>query len=392
MGLDIGTSRVKALAARFRADSKDLEILGKASAPSFGVRKGVVMEPERVAEIASSVLREVRKETGREPEDVFVSLGGNHVFSTVSEGAVAISRADGVVSEEDVSRVVDAAKTFSLGQNREILRVFPQEFKVDEEESVREAVGMKGVRLEAKILVIACFTPYLENLSQAVLDSGTDIGYIMSKPLATAESVLAPRERELGVLVVDIGAGTTSFAAFKEKAVLKVGIVPVGSFNITKDLGMGLKTDVDTAERIKLEHGSCFLSGKEKAEVESEALEEKVSFSHSELGKIIDPRVEEIFSLVKKELGDLASAEFAGGVILTGGGARLPGVAEMAKETLGFATRVSGPAGFLPEQEDPSLSTVCGLVKKAGEFAQKEESLFQKAGKKMKRSLRDLIP
>lgn len=392
MGLDIGTSEIKALGAALRPDNKKLEVLGRSSEPSFGVRKGVVVDTDKVAGIVSSVLEKLEKETGREVREVFVTIGGGHIFSTTSEGTVAVSRADQIISEEDVSRVVDAARTFSLKNNREILRVFPQEYRVDDEEGVREPVGMKGVRLEAGILVIGYFSPYLENLTETVLSGGYQVGHVMTKPMASAKAVLTPREKELGVLMVNIGAGTTSFAAFKEKTLLKVGVVPVGSFNVTKDIAIGLKTDIDTADMIKLEHGGCFLGGRKKIEVEEERSKEKISFSESELGKIIDARAKEVFKLVKNEFKEVSSAKLAGGVVVTGGGARLPGIEKMAKKELGFATRIGAPLGFMPELRDPSLSAVCGLVREAREFAEEEKSWTSRLASKIKKMFKDFIP
>lgn len=393
IGLDIGTSKVQALAARISPESSKLEVVGKAAMPCFGVRKGVVVDPDRVSEICSSVLKSMEQESGQHIEEVFLTLSGSHVFSTVSQGTVAVSRADQVVSAEDINRVKDAAKTFSLPSNRDILGVFAQEYSVDKEDGIKEPVGMKGVRLQVKILVVVHFAPYFDNLREAVTGAGYEIGHIMAKPLASAQAVLTPREKELGVLMIDIGAGTTSFCVFKEGVLLKLGIVPVGSFNITKDIGVGLKTDVDTAEEIKLQFAACGLSGKKKLNIEEKSSGEEIELAKSKLGKIVDARVKEIFELVQKDVKDLGPVKLPGGVVLTGGGAKLPGIEKMSKKELGLVTRIGMPIGLFPLQKDPSLSAVCGLVLKGREFFETEnDSVLRKITGRVRGFLKDFIP
>ena len=393
VGLDIGTSKAQALAVCVNPENSKLEVISKVVKPCFGVRKGVVVDVERVSEICSSVLKRVEQESGQNIHEVFLSLNGSHVFSTISQGTVAVSRADQVVSAEDINRVKDAAKTFSLPPNREILRVFPQEYSVDKESGIREPVGMKGVRLQVKILVVAYFAPYFNNLRAAVTGAGYDIGYIMAKPIASAQAVLTPREKELGVLMIDIGAGTTSFCVFKEGALLKLGIVPVGSFNITKDLGVGFRTDIDTAEEIKLRFAACGLNGKKKLSIEEQSSGEEIELIESKIGKIVDARVIEIFELIQKDLKELGSIELPGGVVLTGGGAKLPGIEKMSREELGLVTRIGAPIGLFPSQADTSLSTVCGLVLKGKEFFEEENgSIVGKITGRVRSFLKDFIP
>ncbi len=392
LGLDMGSSSFKAIAAYFRSDSSKLEVIVKDEVPSSGVRKGIVVSKESATDSIASLLDRVEKQSGEMAGDVYLSLGGNHIFSTCSQGTVAVSRADQIISEEDKKRVIDAAKTFSLPPNREILEIFPQEFKVDNESVIREPVGMKGVRLEVKILVVGYFIPYYENLIEAVANAGCRIGYVMSTPLASAEAVLSSREKELGVLSVDIGAGSTSYSVFKEKTLLRAGVLPVGSFNITKDIAWGLKTDVDTAEQIKLEYGSCFLDRKKKLTIKEELSGEEVEFSQAKLGRIIDARTKEIFGLVEEELKEISSPRLPGGLVITGGGAKLPKIKEMAKEQLGMVTRIGTPRGFSPEQKDPSWSTVCGLAVKGQEFSRPSSIVGGKWLSRLKKVLSDLIP
>lgn len=380
VGLDIGSHKTRAMAIY----SDEKEVISKTSEPTFGVRKGVVVDPDTVSKIVTSVLEGIEEQTGEVVNEVQVSLGGSHVFSVVSEGTVAVSRADQVISEEDVRRAVDAAQTFSLKKNREILEVFPKEFTVDKESGVREPVGMKGVRLEAEIVVLAYFSPYLDNLVRAVEKAGFKPN-IVAGPLASAKSVLTPREKELGVLLLDIGSGTTSYTLFKERILLKTGVVPVGSGHITKDIAVGLKTDVDTAEKIKVQYGSCNLGGRKKIEVKENRTGDEISFSQAKLGRIIDARVGEILDVIDEEVGD--TGDLPGGLVLTGGGSKLKGMRNVAKEQLGLAVRMGKPKGFFPSQEDASLSTLCGLVMEKGGMVDKGRWM-----KKFKRALKELVP
>lgn len=363
-GLDIGSSSVKGLLASKKEDSQDFEVLCQHSEPCFGiVRRGVVINIEEVSEKIKLVLAKMEKSGDREIKDVFINVGGSHVFSTSSHGTVVVSRADQEISREDIDRVLEAAQAFSLPLNREVMEVLPKEFIVDGKEGVKQPLGMKGLRLEAETLVLCAFSPYLRNLTQAVGEAGVDISGCIISPLASAKAVLAPREKELGVLLLDIGSRTTGFALFKESDLIHTAIIPIGSGHITDDIGIGLKTDPDTAERIKLEFGSCALKGRKKRKVKEDTSGETLVFSENVLGKIINSRVSEIFEQVQREAKKAAPKEiFPAGVVITGGGAKMPGMKDLAKKILKLPSRIGLPQGFFPEQEDPGLSVACGLV------------------------------
>lgn len=366
-GLDIGTHTIKALAVVKKPESVDLEVLGYSEAPSFGTRRGIVIKIDEVAKYVRDVLHQLQKDTGKTIEDLYINIGGSHLFCTPSHGTVIVSRADQKISEEDVSRVMQAAQAFSLPSNKEILEVFPKGFIVDGQGDIKEPRDMQGVRLEVDVLALCAFSPYLKNLTTAILNAGFQISDIVPSPLASARAVLSPQQKELGVCLLDIGAGTTDLAVYEEGDLVHTAVFPIGSERITHDLAIGLKTDVEIAEQIKREFGSCLLKGgskKEKIEVPQETDQaEFLTFSHKMLVKIIEARVSEIFNLTTKELKKLSlGGLLPAGIVLTGGGAKLPKIIDFAKKELKMPARIGLAQGFEGLEKDPCLSTVAGLV------------------------------
>jgi len=363
-GLDIGTSAIKVLVIQKKPGESEIEVLEKSQQKASGVRRGVVVNVGEVAGIISSSIRGAEERLGRKISDVYSNIGGSHIFCISSHGLVSVSRADQKISSEDIERVIQAARTFSLPKNKEILEVFPKEFIVDGEKGIKEPLGMRGVRIEADVLVIAGFSPYLKNLTQAILDSNLQINDLVLASLASSRAVLTPREKELGVALLDIGAGTSSLAVFEEGDLIHTAIFPIGSANITSDIAIGLRTDIDTAERIKLEFGSClFQKTRKKEKIKGELLPEPLVFSRRNLVEIIEARVSEIFGQVNKELKKISrSGLLPAGIVLTGGGAKLPEITELAKKELKLPCRIGLPLGFFPPQEDTSFSVACGLA------------------------------
>lgn len=361
-GLDIGSGIIKLIVAARKNGEESLEILSQVEAPSFGVRKGVVIDVDKVSLIVQSLLNKIKLDSGQKIDSAYINISGGHIFSTSSHGTVAVSRADGKISQEDVERVLQAAQTFSLPFNKEILDVFPKEFIVDGEKGIKEAVGIQGVRLETEALVLGGFSPYKNNLTKAVLDSDLQILDIVPSPLASASAVLTQKQKELGVALLDVGAGTSELSVFEEGDLIHLAILPIGSANITNDIAIGLKTDIDTAERIKIEHGCCVFKGRDKKEkIETE--EGELIFSQKQLAKIIEARVLEIFGEIKKELKKISKQELLpAGIVLTGGGAKLPKIAELAKKEFKLPCRIGKPDNFIGLDNDPSLATVCGLI------------------------------
>lgn len=362
-GLDIGTATTKVLVASKKSEQEEIDVLSLIEEPSLGVRKGVIFNADSVTEISQVALRKAEEECGQKIDSVYVNIGGAHIFSTSCHGLVQVSRADKKIPSEDVDRVLQAAQdALPLSSNKEMLKTFPKEFIVDGEHSLRDVVGMEGMRLEADVLGVGVFSPYLRSLNNAVSNADVQANDVTPSILASAKSVLKRKEKELGVALVEIGAGTTGIAVFSEGELSHVTVLPIGSMHISNDIAVGLKIDADLAEKIKIEFGSCLHRGsdkKEKIDLEDEVL----VFSHKQVTEIINSRVSEIFNEVAKELKNVSKqGQLPGGVVLTGGGAKLPKIIELARKELKLHCRLGRPQGFSPSQEDMSLATVCGLV------------------------------
>lgn len=398
-GIDIGSGDIKVLVARKKAKEEKLEVLAGIKENSSGVRKGTVINPEETAKIIKICLESANRSLGKKIDSAYINIGGSHIFSNFSRGLVSVSRADRKISQEDVSRVIQAAQAISFSPNKEILEVVPKEFIVDGDRGIKEPLETEGVRLEVEALILGGFSPYLKNLTKTVLNSGIHIDDLIIAPLASSRAVLSKREKELGVALVDIGAGTTSIAVYEENALIHVAVLPIGSSHITNDIAIGFKTDIDTAERIKLEFGSCIMRRREKKSKHHQSIKNKIkleslSFSRKALSKIIDARVSEIFSEVNKELKKIFRKELLPcGVVLTGGGAKMQKIVEVAKKELKLPARIGSPTGFSPGQQDPSLSTVCGLVLLGAEGESGEGFSFGRGiGSRLKKFFKIFLP
>ena len=402
-GLDIGTNNIKILVAQKNPGEADLEVLDQEQALASGIRKGVVVNAEEVTNIISLCVRKIEERLGREIDGVYVNLSGSHIFTTSSHGLVSVSRADQKISPEDVTRVIQNAQTFSLPSNKEILEIFPKEFIIDGEKGIKEPLGMEGVRLEVETMVLGGFSPYIRNTTQAVLAADLQIDDQILSPLASARAVLTDKEKELGVAVLDIGGGTSELAVFEEGSLIHLAIFPLGANYITYDIAIGLKTDVDIAEKIKVELGTCVFKKTDKKRVirierlGGEHLLEPLVFPRKALVEIVGARVSEIFDQTNKELRKISKlGKLPAGIVLTGGGARLSRITELARKELKLPVRIGIPRGFFPAQEDPSFSTVCGLVLIGADTEIREglsiSSFTKGIGERLKKIFRVFIP
>ncbi|MFH1575389.1 MAG: cell division protein FtsA [Candidatus Nealsonbacteria bacterium] len=362
-GIDIGTSFIKALSVAQKGNSRELEVLGFVEVPSFGVRRGVVYNIDSVSKGVTQALNQLQESVGHKVEDIYVNIGGSHVFSALSRGTVIVSRADRKISEEDVNRALQAAKAFPVPSNNEILEIFPKEFVIDGRGKIKNPCEMEGVRLEAEVAALCAFSPYKNNLTSAVLNANLQISDIISSSMASSRAVLTPQQKELGVCLLDIGAGTTDFVVYQEGDMVHTCVFPIGSSHISSDLAMGLKIDIELAEQIKKEFGTCVYRGSRKKEKIETENGEILIFSQKALVEIIDARVSDIFDLVRQELKKISpQPSLPAGVVLTGGGSKLSKIVEFAKKELKLPVRIGFPQNLEGSDKDQSLSTVCGLV------------------------------
>lgn len=404
-GLDIGTSSIKALAAERRGS--DWNVVSYAQVPSFGLRRGVVVSVEDTARNIQLALQRIEQESGRRVGSVFVNINGSHLRVEPSDGLISVSRADHIISQEDVDRVLQATKSINISSNEDILEVFPREFIIDDQKEIKHPVGLTGVRLQAKVFLLCYFQSHFTNLTQAVLQSRVQIDDVVPSPLAAARAVLTPQQKEIGVALIDMGASTTSIAVFEEGDLIHLAVFPLGSANITNDLAIGLKTEVAVAEEIKKEHGSCLPAqagalngGAAKKTAKNGEIVDNVrglSFTKKRLVEIIGPRVSEILDLMQKELKRIGRQELLpGGVVLTGGGVKLPKLKELVKQQLKLPCEIGMPKGIVGFGEDPAVATVAGLVLGDQEYEASSHGGFPSFLKEMmpgfKRMFRVFIP
>ena len=399
-GLDIGTSSIKALVVQ--RTKKDWEVLSYAEIPSFGLRKGAVVNAEETSKNVQMILSGIERDCNRKINSVFVNVGGSRLYVMPSDGIISVSRADQRISKEDTERVLQATRAINMPRNDEILDVVPKEFIIDDQRGIKNPVDLTGIRLEAKVLLLCIFSPDFLKLTQSVLNAKIQIDDVIPSPLAAANAVLTPQQKELGVALIDIGASATSLAVFEEGDLIHLAVMPIGSANITNDIAIGLKIDVAMAESIKKQHGTCMLVSRERENKKSgvkkiEIFEKSssLSFTKKNIVDIVEPRVSEILDLVQKELKKInKQQQLPGGIVLTGGGAKLPKIKELAKETLKLSCEIGIPKGITGVQEDPSLATVTGLALEGVDFEQEAGILGLTKGwrSKIVKFFRHLIP
>ena len=370
VGLDIGSSQVRLVVAA--NEEERWRILGTGKAPCNGLRRGVVIDIEETTNALNKAAETAERIAGVPIEKAVVSIGGSHVNAQPAKGVVAVSRADGEVSSEDVERVLASAQSIispDTAANREIIHVVPRSFSLDNQSEIRDPVGMNGMRLEVDSLIITGSTPFIRNLSKCVNQAGIEIVGMVASPLAAAEAVLNRRQKELGVVVIDIGVGTTDIAVYEEDQLIFISTLPVGAGHITNDIAIGLKTSIEVAEKVKREYGSAFakdVSLKKEINLSRISKNEEGSIKAKEIAEIIEARMEEIFSLVNKELRKVKKdGMLPAGAVITGGGAKLPGIVDLAKKELHLPAQVGFPIrmeGIGDSMDDPTFAVVTGLV------------------------------
>lgn len=375
VGLDIGTHTIRVVQGKVEENGQ-INIIGASSVPAVGLRRGVIVDIDEAVSSISAALERVERMTGVPVTVANVAVGGNHIACIDSKGVIAVSRADGEISENDVVRVIDASQAISIPPNREVIHVIPKTFTLDGQAGIKDPLGMTGIRLEVETILIHGATPFLRNLQKAILQAGLEIDQMVLSPVAASQAVLTKRQKELGVALVDLGAGTTSLAVYEENNLLHTAIIPVGSMHITNDIAIGLRCTIETAEKVKLMYGQA--SGKlmdKLSEVDLSKFdpEETEKIPQTVVGNIIEARLEEIFDMVIRELKRIdRDGQLPAGIILTGGGAALPGVVEYAKHRFRLPVAIGTPTEVntvIDQVVDPSFSTVVGLVLWGGRYS-----------------------
>jgi cell division protein FtsA len=369
VGLDIGTTKISAIIAEVDPQSNDVKIVGVGLSPSEGLRRGVVVNLEKTVASIARAVEEAERMAGVQVKGAYAGIAGDHIRSINSRGVIAVSRRDNEISQADVDRVVDAAKAVAIPMDREIIHVIPQEFIVDDQDGIKDPIGMSGVRLEAEVHIITGAVTSAKNICRSISRAGLKVHDLVLEPLASSHAVLGPDERDLGVVLLDIGGGTTDVAVFFEGSIRHTAIVPLGGASVTNDIAIGLRTPIEQAERIKIEYGCALASmvhTHERLLVPGVGGRADKEIPRQTLAAMIEPRMEEIFTLANKEVRKNHFADLLGaGVVLTGGSSKLPGTVELAEQIFEMPVRrgvPSGLSGLMENVRDPRYATGVGLI------------------------------
>ncbi len=365
VGLDIGTTKIMAVVGEMLED--EINIIGVGSHPSTGLRKGIVVNIESTVDSIKKAVEEAELMAGCDISSVYAGIAGNHIKGLNSHGLIAIKGRE--ITAQDVDRVIDAAKAIAIPADREILHVIPQEFIVDDMESIQNPVGMTAIRLEANIHIITGAVTSARNIVKCCNKAGLEVCDIALESLASGEAVLTDEEKELGCVVADMGGGTTDLALFKNNNLKFIYNLPLGGNNLTNDISIGLRTPLPEAEKIKNEHGTCIPENvKSGATIEVAGVggRSPKKLSKRILAEILEPRMEEIFSLLQKELfSNGLENSFPAGFVLTGGSVLLDGINELAESVFNVPVRIGEPnkvGGLKDIVKNPAYATGVGLV------------------------------
>ncbi|MBI4991733.1 MAG: cell division protein FtsA [Candidatus Harrisonbacteria bacterium] len=373
-GLDIGTNSLKTVIAEVRKDGKTV-VVKLLKTPSGGMRKGSIDDLAEMTRALNVMFGEIKKLSRNAIRNIFINVNGGDIHTQSSKGIVAVARADYEIHQDDIDRAVQASQAINLPPNRMVLHAITREFVVDGVGDIRDPLGMIGNRLEVNSLIIDAFAPSVKNLTKCLEMAGATVGGLIFSPLAGARAVLSKNQKDLGVALVDIGFGTTSLCVYEENKLIHAAVFPLGSGNITNDLAIGLKTSVDAAEAVKLTFGSASprgASGRETIDLKKIDPNSKTNISRRFISDIIQVRLAEIFEFVNNELKQIGKAgKLPVGVVLVGGGSKIPGLVDLAKEELDLPAQIGipdlssleMPSGELSLQaEDPEFVGAIGLL------------------------------
>jgi len=401
VGLDIGTTKICAVVGEVRPDG--IEIIGMGSHPSEGLRKGVVVNIEQTVNSIKEAVEEAETMAGCEITSVYAGIAGGHIEGFNSHGVIPLKEKE--VTKKDIDRVIEAASAVAIPMDREVIHTLVQEFIVDDQDGITAPLGMSGVRLEAKVHMVAGAVTSAQNIIKCANRAGLDVCNIVLESLASSEATLSKEERNLGAALIDFGGGTTDMAIFSGGAIKHTSVLALGGDNLTYDLAIGLRTPKLEAEKIKIKYGCAFSSliGKDDTiEVPGVGGRKPRVLSRQILGEILEPRVEEIFSLIYNELVRSGHEEtISSGVIVTGGSSELPGVTEMAEQIFSAPARIGYPqeiSGLVEVVNKPMYATAVGLViygsksgKKGKKFRIRDTNIFNRVTGRMKKWFKEVI-
>jgi cell division protein FtsA len=404
VGLDIGTTKICCIVGEVVEPGPQpvIDIVGIGTAPSTGLRKGVVINIDTTVESITKAVEEAELMAGADITTVYTGIAGGHIKSFNSTGIVAVK--DKEITENDVQRVIDAAKAVAIPLDRETIHIIPQEYMINDQDGIRDPIGMSGVRLEAKVHIVTGAVSSAQNIIKCANKAGLNVAEICLEPIASSEAVLCQDEKELGVVLVDIGGGTSDIAIFKEGAIVHTGVLAIGGNHITNDIAVGLRTPQNEAEKIKIRHGCAMASmvkPDETIEVAGVGGRKARVLSRRLLAEIIEPRVEEVFSLIQREVmksgyQDLLSA----GVVITGGATLLEGMPELAEFVFEMPVKRGLPqniGGLRDVVNSPKFATGVGLIKYGARnmakprFPIREKNIYDKVRGSMRSWIKDLF-
>jgi len=400
VGLDIGTTKICAVVGEVSRTA--INIIGIGTHPSIGLRKGVVVDIESTVESIKKAIEEAELMAGCEISSVYAGIAGGHITGLNSRGIVAIKGQE--ITKSDVERVIDAARAVAIPMDREVIHVLPQEFIVDDQTGIQNPVGMAGVRLETKIHIVTGAVTSAHNIVKCANRSGLDVCDIVLESLASGEAVLTDEERELGVGLLDLGGGTTDLAIFSGKNIKHTFVLGLGGNNLTNDIAIGVRASLAEAEKIKIKFGTCVsrdISSEETIEVPGMGGRKTRNLPRKILGEILEPRVEEIFSLIKREIYRAGMENLiVSGMVLTGGSALLDEVTEIAESIFELPTRLGKPreiSGLVDVVNNPMYATGVGLVlygarnQTTKKFRIRDVNIFNRIMTRMKKWFKDVI-
>ena len=367
VALDVGTTKICALVGKI-TDKGKIELCGMNLVPSMGLRKGVVVSLEETIGSISKALSGAEKSSQEEINQVFAGVAGSHIQGLNSRGAIGISRADREITHKDVNRVITAAKVVAIPPDRQLIHVLPQEFIIDDQSGIKDPLGMAGVRLEAEVYLVTGAAASIQNVTRSIDRAGFGVEEMVLGPLVSSEAVLTEDEKKLGVVLVDIGGGTTDIIIYIDGSIKHIKILPVGGELVTNDVAVGMRTPKTQAEQLKKKEGSTLRSVGEDDEITivSGLGGRERQLPRHLLCEIIEARMEEIFTLVKKEIIKTGLMDLiAAGIVLTGGGSLLKGAPQMAEEIFNLPARIGIPRGLVAKEKDiqnPMFSVGVGLL------------------------------